>query len=274
MKMMKPESCHFRPLVSLTTDFGIKSEGLGVMKGAIFAEASNANIIDLYHHVLPFSIVNGARAFETIKYLPVGIHVVVVDPGVGSERKAIALKTSRGDYLIGPDNGVMMNAARELGGITVSRIIEVSKKYNSNVFHGRDIFAYSAGFIASSESSFDNIGKGISSDKLTVSPLVDKKILLNQVMVLTIVHINRFGNIVLNIKHGDLKDHLNKKITFWKTSNSILTGKIATCFADVARAGIVMCDDGYGRCCLAMNQDDLTRKFNVCVNDNIYLRIE
>ena len=114
-----------RPTITFTSDFGWASSGVGIMKGVALALCPEAQIIDITHEVKPFSTIEGACVLEAVASLPPGgIHVCVVDPGVGSWRRILAIRTKRGDTLVGPDNGVLIPAATRLGGAAV--IVSVS----------------------------------------------------------------------------------------------------------------------------------------------------
>lgn len=96
------------------------------------------------HGINAFDVVSAARTMETVFFMPVGIHVCVVDPGVGTQRKGLIIKVKRGDFFVGPDNGCLMSAARGLGG--VEKVVQITNaKYMrqpvSPIFHGRDVFA-------------------------------------------------------------------------------------------------------------------------------------
>ena len=132
------------PIVTLLTDFGTKDTFVGSMKGVILSICPEAQIVDLTHAVPPQKVLPGAFLLKTsMTYFQKGtVHLAVVDPGVGSARKAIAVK-SRGHYFVGPDNGLFAAALRDWGFETAVELTE--KKYHlskiSHTFHGRDIFS-------------------------------------------------------------------------------------------------------------------------------------
>jgi S-adenosyl-L-methionine hydrolase (adenosine-forming) len=139
------------PIITLLTDFGTRDAFVGVMKGAILSICPGARLVDLSHEVPPQSVAGGAFLLKSsIDYFPKGtIHLAVVDPGVGSARRAVALK-SRGRFFVGPDNG-LLPAALEAWGIEAA--VELTeKRYQlpdpSATFHGRDIFAPAAAHLA------------------------------------------------------------------------------------------------------------------------------
>src|SRR6478735_6566132 len=148
-----------RPVITFLTDFGPAAPA--VCRGVMFGIAPDANIIDVNHQVPRYSIRDGAASLVfALPHMPVGVHVAVVDPGVGTARLPIALKTGRGDVLIGPDNGLLIEAAERLGGIVEARAIENRALWLpvvSSSFHGRDIFAPTAAHLASGV-PFERVG--------------------------------------------------------------------------------------------------------------------
>ncbi|MFC4906188.1 SAM hydrolase/SAM-dependent halogenase family protein [Actinomadura gamaensis] len=138
-----------RPFASLTTDFGAAYSG--TCAGVMYAIAPHANVLVLSDEVTPYRIVEGAMLLrQALPYLPVGVHVGIVDPGVGTPRRPVAVATGRGDVLVGPDNGLLVPAAEALGGVTAAHYLE-NPAYRqpsvSTTFHGRDIFAPAAGHL-------------------------------------------------------------------------------------------------------------------------------
>src|SRR5437660_3729291 len=135
------------PILTLTTDFGVSDHFVGVMKGVILSICPRAQVVDISHGVTPFEIAEGAYLIaQAYPYFPKKtVHVVVVDPGVGTSRRPILLEAA-GQYFVAPDNGVLsMVLAREPG--AKFRLISNAKyflKQVSNTFHGRDIFAPAA----------------------------------------------------------------------------------------------------------------------------------
>src|SRR5512141_2567787 len=112
-----------RPIITFTTDFGPAAPA--VCRGVMFRICPDAHVIDISHQVPRYAIREGAGTLLfALPYMPVGIHVAVVDPGVGTERLALALRTGRGDILVGPDNGLLIPAGEALGGIVEARTLQ------------------------------------------------------------------------------------------------------------------------------------------------------
>jgi S-adenosylmethionine hydrolase len=140
------------PLISLLTDFGLTDPSVAACKGVILRIVPDARLLDISHGVTRYSTSQGAALlWAALPYLPAGVHIAVVDPGVGTERRPIALRTGRGDHLVGPDNGLLIPAAERLGGIVAAHALEYAA-YRlapvSRTFHARDIFAPAAAHIA------------------------------------------------------------------------------------------------------------------------------
>jgi S-adenosyl-L-methionine hydrolase (adenosine-forming) len=140
-------------IVTLLTDFGLADTYVGQMKGAILAVAPGATLVDLTHAVPPQAVIAGAfLLWSAVEPFPPGsIHLAVVDPGVGSSRRPIAVRSVRGDVLVGPDNGLLVPALDRLGGLTAA--IELTdpavwRPSPSSTFHGRDVFGPVAGQLA------------------------------------------------------------------------------------------------------------------------------
>jgi len=198
-------------VISLITDFGQKDNFVGVMKSVILSINPTAKIVDVCHEVKPHDILTGAFLLKSsFKYFPKGsLHLVVVDPGVGSERKKLLVKT-KDYYFVAPDNGVLSLA---LKGQAPSKIIEITnKKYflkpASDTFHGRDIFAPVAAYLSEGK-NLSTFGKRIKSIKeLRLSqPQITSKALAGE-----IIYIDRFGNLVSNIDKEMLDNFISAKL--------------------------------------------------------------
>ncbi|MDQ3809475.1 MAG: SAM-dependent chlorinase/fluorinase, partial [Chloroflexota bacterium] len=141
------------PIVTLLTDFGLRDTFAGQVRGAILSVAPSCEIVDLTHHVAPQDVLGGAiQLWCAVEVFPSGtIHLAVVDPGVGSSRRAVAARAARGDVLVGPDNGLLAPALDRLGG-TVAAVELTDRSFwrpaPSTTFHGRDIFGPVAAHLA------------------------------------------------------------------------------------------------------------------------------
>src|SRR5688572_695824 len=152
------------PAIVFITDFGVKDGAVSAMKGVVVKEDPDCRIYDLTHEIPPFNIWEAAyRLEQTAAYWPEGtIFVSVVDPGVGTDRKSVVMKSRSGHYFVTPDNGTLTLVARSLGIDAVREIDEaVNRRQHSGksyTFHGRDVYAYTAARLASGKISFEEVG--------------------------------------------------------------------------------------------------------------------
>ena len=194
-----------RPVITFLTDFGPAAPA--VCRGMMFGIAPDANIIDVSHQVPRYSIRDGAATLVfALPHMPVGVHVAVVDPGVGTERLPLALRVKRGDVLIGPDNGLLVPAAERLGGIAEARAIEnrdLMLPVISSSFHGRDIFSPVAAHLAMGV-PFESVGPVVSVDRLVRLP-EPKPTIREGVLETQIVHVMIYGNVTFAGTPADLE---------------------------------------------------------------------
>src|SRR3954462_12217359 len=130
-------------VITFLTDFGLEDDFVGTCHGVIARIAPDARVIDVTHGIAPQAVLQGAIVLRnTTPFMPVGVHLAVVDPGVGGDRRAIAVRTSDGRTFVGPDNGLLLLAAEELGVASAHEL--TAERYRlpqiSRTFHARDIF--------------------------------------------------------------------------------------------------------------------------------------
>jgi S-adenosylmethionine hydrolase len=187
------------PIVTLTTDFGTRDHFVGVMKGVILGICPASRIVDISHEVPPFEVAEGGFLIsQAYRYFPAKtVHVVVVDPGVGSARRPILIEAT-GQYFIGPDNGVLAMVYSDT--LHKARVITNEKYFLhpvSNTFHGRDIFAPAAAHLAKGArpSSFGKIIEDHLKPAFTEPQRTSKRVWCG-----TVLHIDRFGNLITNFQ--------------------------------------------------------------------------
>src|SRR5712691_8692094 len=185
-------------VVTLLSDFGSRDGYVAQMKGTIIENCPDATVVDISHEIERYNIPMGSFILETTApYFPKGtIHVAVVDPGVGSARKAIVIECETALF-VGPDNGLMARASEGLGlkSIREIREKEFQRKPVSSTFHGRDIFAYVAGMLASGRRP-DEVGPRVSKlEKLPLSP----PRLSGKTLICHVLHVDAFGNVITDV---------------------------------------------------------------------------
>ena len=191
-------------IVTLLSDFGLKDGYVAQMKGVILKRWPDTKIIDISHDIERHNVTMGSFVLETtVSYFPKGtIHVAVVDPGVGSDRRAIVIECESG-HLIGPDNGLMAQASQKLGLKSIRQIREGSLDTQpvSNTFHGRDIFAWVAGMLAAGK-NLEEIGERVSG--LETLNLVPPKFVENK-LTCQALHVDSFGNVITNAEEEQFR---------------------------------------------------------------------
>ena len=192
-------------VVALLTDFGSKDGFVGAVKGVILSFNPSATLVDITHEVEPFNILEGSLILKAhYRYFPKGtIFLCVVDPGVGSERKALAL--TGGDYtFVGPDNGIFDLVVEDLENSVRVFSIENPKfmlpRINST-FHGRDVFAPAVGLLSRGLPP-QELGPEINYTKRLNFPAIEKQ---GRFLVGEIIYFDRFGNAITNIPCGEYK---------------------------------------------------------------------
>jgi len=193
------------PFVSFLSDYGLADEFVGVCKAVVLRAAPSARLIDITHGIPPFDVRAGALALaRAVQYLPPGVVLAVVDPGVGTDRRAVAVEVESG-FLVGPDNGLLAPAVAMLGG--ASRVVSLTNpEYQLEApgatFAGRDVFAPAAGYLAAG-TALDELGDLVDPASLVPGtvplPRDDQGRAAGEVL-----WIDRFGNAQLNIDPGDL----------------------------------------------------------------------
>ena len=200
--MIQPNTSYSRPVIALMTDFGMGDGDVGVMKGVIAGITSDAHIIDITHNVAPQNVPSGAWILASAyRYFPKNtVYVCVVDPSVGSNRKAIAVHA--GDwYFVGPDNGLFSYVIAEQP--THAAILLSNSAYHlphiSSTFHGRDIFAPVGAYLARGLAEiFHELGTPLDPktlQRLDVGPATRREAAIDA----HIVHVDNFGNLVTSI---------------------------------------------------------------------------
>ncbi len=270
-----------RPIITFTTDFGPSAPA--VCRGVMFRFCPDANIIDISHQVPRYSIRDGAGTLVfALPYMPVGVHVAVVDPGVGTDRLAVGLRTARGDVLIGPDNGLLIAAAEALGGIVEARQLatrELMLDDVSNSFHGRDIFAPMAGHLAAGV-PFESIGPVVPIEDLVRLPVVRPTIregVLESVVVAVLI----YGNLTFAGVPQDLEAAIGPltpgrplllEFPAHAGAPSVQERTVwARTFGDVPRGASLLYSDSEGHLALADNQGDAAARLGVTLDRPVHI---
>ncbi len=252
-------------MITLTSDFGLKDPYVAEMKGVILTINPQANIIDVTHNVEKFNIRAGAFVLASIApYFPKDtIHLVIIDPDVGTERRAILIQTKRG-FFVGPDNGILMLAAQNQG---IEHLYELSNpKFMltkvSSTFHGRDVFAPAAAYLDRGVKPSE-FGPEITEAAKIKFPSIEWK---NSSLIGEVWLIDEFGNIITNISQKDLPQNRIFNVKFPGVLQSISFGKT---YARVKLLEPLALIGSHGFLEIALNQGNAAEKFQVKVGDKI-----
>jgi S-adenosylmethionine hydrolase len=252
------------PLLSLTTDYGYEDEFAGVCHGVIARICPAARIIDVTHGVAPQDVLGGAlRLQAALPYLPAGIHVGVVDPGVGSERRAVAIRCTDGQILVGPDNGLLWPAGQCSGGIAEAVEISASPfrlEPVSATFHGRDVFAPVAAHLAAGR-SLSEVGQPLDPGSLIRLGLPRVLIEAGRVRA-TVLLVDRFGNVQLNCRGDDVPFQAGAELSVASTR-----AVYATTFTDAGPGELILYPDAAGFLALAVNQGSAAERLGLKPHD-------
>lgn len=266
----------YNPVITLTSDFGRKDPFVGIMKGVILNINPLVNIVDITHEISPQNILEAAitieMSFETFPYKT--IHVVVVDPGVGSVRRPIIVITDHYSF-IGPDNGVFSQICR-LQNETLSVVHITSEHYfmpgRSSTFHGRDIFAPVAAWLS----------RGIDSSKFG-DPISDYVSLNVPVPVIheenivegEVIYIDRFGNAATNIKAQTIEDTLQDKTG--RSLRILVKGKeipFKNYYAEAGEQGLYSLINSFGYIELFVYKGNASSQFDINVGEKVVVIIK
>lgn len=257
------------------SDFGLGDGAVSAMHGVSFMVNPALNIDDLTHEIMPYNIFEASyRLLQTIKYWPEGtVFVSVVDPGVGSSRHSIVVKTKSGHYIVTPDNGTISHVAKYIG-LESARIIDEIKdrlpfSENSHTFHGRDVYAYNGAKLAGDLSYYDFLDE-LSLDDLCYETIKDAKITDGVIEGTVDILDIRFGSLWTNISldllnEADIKQGDTIKVIIYykgikKYENQMTFGHS---FADVGLGETVAYINSLINLGIAINQASFSATYQI-----------
>jgi len=248
---------HSPPFVTFLSDFGVSDDFAGICHGVINLICPDARVIHLTHGIQPQAIGQGARVLAgAIPYLPAGVHLAVVDPGVGSERRGIALRSGDGRYFVGPDNGLLIPAAEACGGVAEAVAIEnpqIMLHPVSRTFHGRDVFSPAAARLAAGM-PLSELGPALDPAELVRRSGPDHRV-EGTVLHAPVQYIDRFGNIQLGVSAGELDGLFTiGRMAEIDTGDDRYYARCSVTFADVGAGEFVLYEDSSGLLSFALNQ--------------------
>ena len=263
------------PIVFLS-DLGLRDEFVGVCHLVIARIAPEAHVVDLSHGVPPHDIQAGAMTLvHGLSYAGAGaVALGVVDPGVGTARRAIAVRTAAGPHLVGPDNGLLSLAWKSLGGATAAVEIDpaaVGSARVSAVFHGRDVFAPAAGHLAAG-AALESIGMPIDIVELASLSIDDADASVGRVHG-AVLDVDRFGNIRLNVRPADLETarlEVGSYVEIATTATSVRARRIVA-YSDVRPGEYGMLVDAWDWVAVIRYEASAAAGMNVTRGDPVWI---
>lgn len=266
--------CH---LITLLTDFGYVDGYAGVMKGVILKIAPDATIVDITHGIEPQDITGAALVlWGSFRHFPHGtVHCVVVDPGVGTERRSIVVRTQHYTF-VAPDNGVISWAAQEDG---IESAVEITNaRYMlpviSQTFHGRDVFAPIAAHIVRGV-PIEEFGHALQTDELVQLPPLAAR-MEGSKLIARIVHIDRFGNAITSLKREEFERWLTMRCgcEWIARIGGCEFNRIARSYADVAPNQPLILFNSYELLEIAINKGHAANQLNLNVGDELIIELK
>ena len=274
-------------VVTFLSDYGLDDDFVGVCHGVIARIAPAVRVIDVTHGIERHDVRGGALVLRrALAHMPAGVHVAVVDPGVGTRRRAVALRCAGGHgdgdgdgaesrLLVGPDNGLLWLAAQHFGVVEAVDIGRSPLRLEpvSASFHGRDIFAVVAAHLA------NGTPLGQAGEPLDPATLVRLELPRARVtgdgVVTHVLHADRYGNVVLDAEHEDLAAgglRLGEPLIVSASHGRYARyARYATTFADVAPGELLLYEDGYRVLSLAINRGSALAALELSLDDEVLL---
>jgi S-adenosylmethionine hydrolase len=259
-------------VITFLSDFGLKDGFVGTCHGVMKRIAPDADVIDITHGIPAQAVLQGALVLaSTMEYMPVGVHLGIVDPGVGGARRALALRDRSGRQYVGPDNGLLVHAASRAG-IEVAHELanpEYALPSISRTFHGRDLFSPAAAHLARGV-PIEDLGPPLAPDALVRLQVPELEI-DGEVVVSTVLYVDSFGNIAVNATRADVEalglvpgtrlevEHAGERYFAVMTRT----------FADARPGDVIVYEDSYRNMALAISRGNAARMLHAAPGQHI-----
>jgi S-adenosyl-L-methionine hydrolase (adenosine-forming) len=264
-------------IITFLTDFGLQDDFVGTCHGVMKRIAPDVDVIDVTHGVRPGRILQGALVLRNaLPYVPAGVHLAVVDPGVGGIRRPLALRDAEGRFHVGPDNGLLLPAAERFGGVVEAHELanpEYALESVSRTFHGRDLFSPAAAHLALGV-PLAELGPPIAIDALARLDIPQPEFGQARIRA-TVLSVDRFGNVALNLT----RDHLEEaaivpgtRVELASKGNSFFAVAART-FADASPGDLILYEDSYHYCAVAVSNGSAADVLGVDEGSDLVLRV-
>jgi S-adenosyl-L-methionine hydrolase (adenosine-forming) len=263
--------------VTFLTDFGLVDDFVGICHGVMKRIAPEVEIIDITHGIEAHGVLQGALVLaNTLPYLPEGVHLAVVDPGVGSPRRSLAVRSGDGRLFVGPDNGLLVPAAEKLGGIDAAFEVtnrEYALEPVSATFHGRDIFSPAAAHLARGV-AVEDLGPAVEVGSLTRLDVPQPEVTDRRIRACCL-YVDRFGNMQLNLTRGHLQQlgiEPGRQVELELASERYYAVAART-FADARGGEIILYEDAYENIAIAISGGSAAETFSARPGVDVRIRV-
>lgn len=262
--------------VTFLSDFGLKDGFVGTCHGVIKTIAPEAQVIDITHGIPPQAVLQGALVLaNTLPYMPIGVNLAIVDPGVGGPRRSLALGDADGRLYVGPDNGLLLPAATRVGVTAAHEIVNPAYALESisRTFHGRDLFSPAAAHLARGV-PLDELGPPLDPDSLVRIdiPALD---VVDGVIVATCLYIDGFGNIALNLTRDEVEPRGIVSGTRLEIEHAgeRYYAVMARTFADARPGDVILYEDSFKNMALAISRGNAARMLHAAPGQEIRISL-
>jgi S-adenosylmethionine hydrolase len=262
--------------ITFLSDFGLKDDFVGTCHGVMKRIAAEAQIIDITHGIPPQAVLQGALVLaNTVGFMPVGVHLAIVDPGVGGPRRPLVLRDEEDRLYVGPDNGLLLPAAGRAGIAAAHELAnpDYALETISRTFHGRDLFSPAAAHLARGV-PLEALGPPVDPESL-VQLDVPKLVIADGSIVATLLYVDSFGNIALNLTRDDVE---GLGIASGTRVEIELAGEryyavMARTFADARAGDVILYEDSYKNMSLAISRGSAARMLHAAPGQEIRITI-
>jgi S-adenosyl-L-methionine hydrolase (adenosine-forming) len=263
-------------VITFLTDFGLQDDFVGTCHGVMKRIAPHVEIIDITHGIPPQAVLQGALVLaNTIGYMPVGVHLAVVDPGVGGPRRPLALQDGEGRLYIGPDNGLLLPAATRAGIVAAHELANPAYALESisRTFHGRDLFAPAAAHLALGV-PLGELGPPLDPEGLVALDLPPPEIGESAVLA-TVLYVDSFGNVVLNLTREDIEriGVVSGTQVELELAGESYYAVTARTFADARPGDVILYQDSYANMSVAISRGSAARMLHASPGQTIRIAL-
>jgi S-adenosylmethionine hydrolase len=262
--------------ITFLSDFGLTDDFVGTCHGVMKRIAPEAQIIDITHGIPPQAILQGALVLaNTIGFMPVGVHLAIVDPGVGGPRRPLVLRDGESRIYVGPDNGLLLPAASRMG-ITAAHELanpDFALETISRTFHGRDLFSPAAAHLARG-TALEELGPPIDPESLVRLDLPEL-VIADGAITATFLYLDSFGNIALNLTRDDVEGLgiLSGTRVELELEGERYYAVMARTFADARAGDVILYEDSYKNMSLAISRGSAARMLHATPGQEIRITL-